>query len=247
MPWALQDSLELCGATKGFSARTSRSQPRSCSEGVKDHIEGGLGDLWARHAPQLGCSHNLTTSLAAVLWVAGIAISRQQAANWPTALRAIVIDLFVTLSARLDAWAIAAADAPLQTTIMTQDRGQKRVRRWPYILHAKANQLRRPRLATEEQDTAARCKTINSAANVEKGNFLYLAEKRRRMEPCKCYEIVLDGVPLASTNYDLSLTYCTEIDAAGFNVPIESRALKWRCRTEDKVVWTWAMKPSRTS
>ena len=62
MPWALQDSLELCGATKGFSARTSRSQPRSCSEGVKDHIEGGLGDLWARHAPQLGCSHNLGSS-----------------------------------------------------------------------------------------------------------------------------------------------------------------------------------------
>ena len=82
MPWALQDSLELCGATKGFSARTYRSQPRSCSEGVKDHIEEHLGHLWARHAPQLGCSHNLTTSLAAVLWVAGIAISQKQAAHW---------------------------------------------------------------------------------------------------------------------------------------------------------------------
>ena len=88
----------------------------------------------------------------------------------------------------------------------------------------------------EEQDTAAHGKTIDSAANVEKGNFLYLAEKPRSMEPCKCYEIVLDGVPLASTNYDISLTYCTEIDAAGFYMPIELRALKRKCWPGDKVV-----------
>ena len=91
-------------------------------------------------------------------------------------------------------------------------------------------------MAMEEQDTAAHCKTIDSAANVEKGNFLYLAEKRRRMEPCKCYEIVLDRVSLASTYVYSSVTYCTEIDAAGFNVPIESRALKRRCWPGDKVV-----------
>ena len=103
-------------------------------------------------------------------------------------------------------------------------------------MHTKANQLRQPRLATEEQDTAAHCKTINTAANVEKGNFLYLAEKRRRMEPCKCYVIVVDRVPLAFKYVYLSMTYCTEIDAAGFNVPIESRALKRTCRPEDKVV-----------
>ena len=41
-------------------------------------------------------------------------------------------------------------------------------------------------MAMEEQDTAAHGKTIDSAANVEKGNNLNLAEKRRRMEPCKC-------------------------------------------------------------
>ena len=222
MPWALQDSLELCGATKGFSARTSRSQPRSCSEGVKDHIEGGLGDLWARHAPQLGCSHNLTTSLAAVLWVAGIAISQKQAAHWQTSLREIVTDLFVSLAARLDAWAMGAADAPLPKTIVTQGCGTKQVKR-----------RRRPR---QKQVTAAHCMISGSAANVKKGNCLYLAEKRRRMEPCKCYEIVLDRKSLASTYVYSSVTYCTEIDAAGFNVPIESRALKRRCWPGDKVV-----------
>ena len=88
----------------------------------------------------------------------------------------------------------------------------------------------------EEQDTAAHGKTIDSAANVEKGNNLNLAEKRRRMEPCKCYVIVVDRVPLAFTYVYLSMTYCTEIDAAGFNVPIEFRALKRRCWPGDKVV-----------
>ena len=62
------------------------------------------------------------------------------------------------------------------------------------------------------------------------------AEKRRRMEPCKCLVIVVDRVPLAFTYVYLSMTYCTEIDAAGFNVPIESRALKRRCWPGDKVV-----------
>ena len=171
-----------------------------------------MGDLWARHAPQLGCSHNLTTSLAAVLWVAGIAISQKQAAHWQTSLREIVTDLFVSLAARLDAWAMRAADAPLPKTIVTQGCGTKQVKR-----------RRRPR---QKQVTAAHCMISGSAANVKKGNCLYLAEKRRRMEPCKCYEIVLDRVSLASTYVYSSVTYCTEIDAAGFNVPIESRALK---------------------
>ena len=61
------------------------------------------------------------------------------------------------------------------------------------------------------------------------------------MEPCKCLVILVDRVPF--TYVYLSMTYCTEIDAAGFNVPIESRALKWRCRTEDKVLWTCTRKP----
>ena len=65
---------------------------------------------------------------------------------------------------------------------------------------------------------------------------LYLSEKRRRMEDCKCYEIVLDGVPLASKSYDISLTYCEEIDEAGFNVPIETRALKWRQASAGAVI-----------
>lgn len=128
----------------------------------------------------------------------------------------------------MDAWAVGAAQASQQTAIMTQARGTKRVRRWCFLVHSKANKLRRPRFATEEQDTDAQPKTIDLSANVVKGNYLYLAEKRRQMECCKCYEIILDGVPLASKSYDLSLTYCTEIDAAAFNVPIETRALKWR-------------------
>ena len=62
------------------------------------------------------------------------------------------------------------------------------------------------------------------------------AEKRRRMEPCKCIVNVVDRVPLAFTYVYLSMTYCTEIDAAGFNVQIEFRALKRRCWPGDKVV-----------
>jgi len=65
-----------------------------------------------------------------------------------------------------------AADAPLQTTMVTQGRGQKQVRRSHYILQARAYKARQPRLAMEEQDTAAHGKTIDSAANVEKGNNL---------------------------------------------------------------------------
>ena len=199
-PRASQPGLNV--VSQGLAAKESKN------------IEEHLGDLWARHAPQLGCSHNLTTSLAAaVLWVAGIAISQKQAAHWQTSLREIVTDLFVSLAARLDAWAMVAADAPLPKTIVTQGCGTKQVRR-------------RPRFAIEKQDTAAHCKMIDSAANVQKGNCLYLAEKRRRMEPCKCYEIVLDRKSLASTYVYSSVTYCTEIDAAGFNVPIQSRALK---------------------
>ena len=47
---------------------------------------------------------------------------------------------------------------------------------------------------------------------------------------------MLDRVSLTSTYVYSSVAYCTEIDAAGFNVPIESRALKRTCRPEDKVV-----------
>ena len=56
------------------------------------------------------------------------------------------------------------------------------------------------------------------------------------MEPCKCIVNVVDRVPLAFTYVYLSMTYCTEIDAAGFDVQIEFRALKRRCWPGDKVV-----------
>ena len=56
------------------------------------------------------------------------------------------------------------------------------------------------------------------------------------METCKCVVNVVDRVPLAFTYVYLSMTYCTEIHAAGFNVPIEFRALKRRCWPGDKVV-----------
>lgn len=211
-------------------------QLRSCSKEVRDLIEDRFGDLWAENSILLGCSSVLTASLPAVLWTAGIQICQKRVAHWSIHLRDIITDLLVSLSARLDAWAAGAPFASAQAAIMTQACGKQRVRRWCYLMHSRTNKLRQPRLATHEQDTEAHPKTIDFASNVEKGNYLYLSEKRRRMEHCKCYEIVLDGVPLASKSFDISLTYCEEIDEAGFNVPIETRALKWRKASAGAVI-----------
>lgn len=120
-----------------------------------------------------------------------------------------------------------------QVIVSRQQVAKKRVRMWPGTIHRKCNELKRPRLAEEEQqqgEDGKKCKTkrIDTSQNLARGNGLYLQQVRMEFAKATCIELIADASPFGSSDVELFAAYSPDINKAAFLSPVRLRRLKWR-------------------
>lgn len=143
--------------------------------------------------------------------------------------------LLCCLCCRLDLSAIESKEASTQTIVTTQGRGKKRGRRWCYLVHAKVNTFKKPRLCVQEQQEGEEI-NLSTKNNVMKGNLLYIDEVQSSLKDCHCYELCLDSARFGSTDTEIIIAQSPDNKKVGFMTPIEQRDLLWRTDQPGAVV-----------
>jgi hypothetical protein len=171
-----------------------------CSPQAQEML-GSLQNLWTEQAAILKTVlSDVRSSAAGALWCLALELPRlleeHPRDGLTQYLAKFTSSLLSCLEKRLSFHAWQAPPAPIQIAVAAQDRGEKRARNINFLIQHRVNQLKRPRLAGEEQDPN-RLVMIDGSANREKGNGLYLRRLDLEFVNARCLELVMDSSPFA--------------------------------------------------
>ena len=139
----------------------------------------GLQEVWHSQGKIVQAEVlNPEVSLPAFLWCLTTLIRERNVKGTGQGLellRGLCSELIQHIAVRADRWAEEAPNASVQEVITTQPNGPSgsRKRTLPWILHAKMNHARQPKLSLVEQASADKTQ-INTQRNIMRGNLLYL-------------------------------------------------------------------------